>query len=116
MGSVDLGVMPCPALCHAEDVGDRDKGCMHGDLLHTQRCRLARRGVEIQLRKETGATPGYTGSHPPASHSSIDFNPLPHLHTQRDVEPPGREMTNREGRMCELHRAWGLGLSANMGG
>lgn len=36
MWSVDLQVTPCPALCCAEDFGDIDKGCMHGDLLHTE--------------------------------------------------------------------------------
>lgn len=93
MGSADLGVTPCPALCHAEDVGDRDKGCMNGDLLHTQRCRLARQQVEIQLRrKEAGATQGSTGSHPPASHSSLDIIPLPHLLRDKERGP----LTHRE--------------------
>lgn len=34
-------VTPCPALCHVEDVVDRDEWCMGRDLLHIQRYRLA---------------------------------------------------------------------------
>lgn len=76
---------------------------VQGTFVHTE---MQDRQRDSQRGRKRGIH-GFTCDHSPASPPQGGGEET--FHTQRDTGLPRRETTNREGRICRLHRAWGLG-------